>query len=315
VEGRIKKKLLILGVLWLLFMLAMTAAWYFMLIKPQTERMTKAENDLQARRTIANRMATALDEQKKSEDRLKYLDAQLFYFRQRYRSLPFGDIGTDPANLTDLQRANRINAWRRWLNEYYSDYYDSLRGSLISIAQETGVDINAGSPRIDAPPKAPEDLVIPPTGFFRPASNTNNGVLNITVTGSLDNILRFFTRVNYSPILMVIGNVKLDIAGGNNQGGQQGAPSGPPGATGQPNALLASNTTDPTQPPNLTATFTVTPYLLASGEGAKLQTGVANLAQPAAGTVPTGPPGSTPTGPPGTTPSGPPPSASPAPAP
>jgi hypothetical protein len=246
-------------------------------------------------------MAQALADLKKSEDRRAYLDSQLIYFRQRYRSLPFGDIGADAASVTEIQRTNRIASWRNWLNEYYSNYYDALRGSLVGIARETDVIINVPPLKIDAPPRAPEDVVVPGNGFFRPASNSNNGVLSATASGSLENIMRFFTRVNYSPILMVIGNVKIDVAGNNNsQGGQSGSPSGAPGASGQPNALLATSTTDPRQP-TLTATFTITPYLLASGEGAKLQTGVANLAQPATG----GPPGG-PGGPPGGPPSGPP---------
>jgi hypothetical protein len=151
-----------------------------------------------------------------------------------------------------------------------------LRATLVSVANETGVTINVAPPKVDAPPRAPEDVVIPATGFFRPTSNTANGVLNTTVTGSLSNIMRFFNRINYSPVLMVIGTVKLEDASTGASTGQSG--SGPETAV----ATTAGG------PNRIRATFSVTPYLLAAGQGVKL--GAATTA-PAAGGPPDGPPG------------------------
>ena len=82
---------------------------------------------------------------------------------------------------------------------------------------------------------------------------------------------------------MVIGTLKLDSANAaTTPGGQSGAPGSPDGtattvAVGEPNQI--------------TATFTVTPYLLAAGEGVNLTAGAAAApGAPAEGGPPTGPP-------------------------
>jgi hypothetical protein len=263
----------------------MIAAWFFALIKPLKETTAKTEKEYDDEAAVARTLQQRLDEKKKAEDRKIYLEGQLAYFRQRYRNLRFGDIGSDPGNLTDAQRSARIAAWRAQLNEFYAGYNNTLRATLVSIANETGVTINIAPPKVDAPPRAPEDVTIPATGFFRPTSNTNNGALNTTVTGSLSNIMRFFNRINYSQVLMVIGTVKLEDAstGGSTPQGGSGAATPVATTAGGRNPIRAS--------------FNVTPYLLAAGEGVKLGAGTA---APAAG----GPPGSTPTSPP----TGPPPS-------
>jgi hypothetical protein len=137
---------------------------------------------------------------------------------------------------------------------------------------------------VDAPPRAPEDLAIPANGFFRPTSNSNNGVLSVTVTGTLTNVMRFFNRVNISPILMVVGTLKLDSASGGTTPGGTGGFGGPPGSA--PAANVATG-----EPNQITATFTLTPYLLAAGPGVTLTAGGAAAATGAApGVPPTGPP-------------------------
>jgi hypothetical protein len=280
VEGRIKRNIYILIGVTILLLGGMIAAWYFALIKPIKERTERTVKSYDEEAAVANTLQQKLDDLKKAEDRKVYLEGQLAYFRLRYRNLRFGDIGTDPANLTEAQKGARIAVWRAQLNEFYSGYNDALRRTLVSVANETGVDINIPPPKVDAPPKAPEDVVIPATGFFRPTSNTNNGALNTTVTGSLSEIMRFFNRINYSPVLMVIGAIKLEdaSAGGTNagQGGSSGAPT------------PALTTADGQN--QIRATFSVTPYLLAAGEGVKLGAGTA----PAAGAPTTAPQGSSP---------------------
>jgi Na+-transporting methylmalonyl-CoA/oxaloacetate decarboxylase gamma subunit len=263
VEGRIKRNIYILIGVTFVLLVGMIIAWFVRLIKPLKERTATVQQQYTERKAVADTLPTKLAAQKQAEDRTVYLQGQLAYFRSRYRNLQFGDIGTDMATATPLQKAARIQAWRAMLNEFYAGYSNSLRTTLINVANQTGVTINIASPRVDAPPRAPEDLVIPANGFFRPTSNSNNGVLSASITGSLPNIMRFFNRINISPILMVIGTIKLDSA---NAGGGAGGAGGTPGAT---NVNLAT-TGEPNQ---ITATFTVTPYLLAAGSGVTLSAG------------------------------------------
>jgi hypothetical protein len=278
VEGRIKRNIYILIGVTFVLLTGMIAAWFFALIKPLKERTATTEQQYQARRAVAETLPTKLAAQKQAEDRQVYIEGQLAYFRQRYRNLQFGDIGTDPANLTPLQKAARIQAWRAMLNEFYAGYNNTLRTTLVNVANQTGVTINIAAPKVDAPPRAPEDLVIPANGFFRPTSNTNNGVLNASVTGSLTNVMRFFNRVNISPILMVVGTIKLDSA--NAGANTAGSPGG--GATEVTTAGAATG-----EPNQITATFSLTPYLLAAGPGVNLTVGSA-----AAGAAPgAAPPG------------------------
>jgi hypothetical protein len=267
VEGRIKRNIYILIGVTFLLLAGMIAAWFFALIKPLKERTAKTQQEYEARRAVAETLPAKLAAQKQAEDRRVYLEGQLAYFRLRYRNLQFGDIGTDMATATPLQKAARIQAWRAMLNEFYAGYNNSLRTTLVNVANQTGVTINIAAPKVDAPPRAPEDLVIPANGFFRPTSNTNNGVLNASVTGSLSNVIRFFNRVNISPILMVIGTLKLDSASAAATPGGQGGP--PNAATGTAATLAAGG------PNQITATFSVTPYLLAAGSGVTLSAGAA----------------------------------------
>lgn len=137
--------------------------------------------------------------------------------------------------------------WVRLLNEYFADYGLELRRQLIQAADEAGVVITT-SAKVDNPPQIPEQVTVPPSGFIKPVTG---GSLAVTTTGGADALLRFFERVNQAEILMGVGNVKLE------------------GTT-----------------PNIKASFTITPYLVASGESAVLPAGVS--AAPAEGTTPEG---------------------------
>jgi hypothetical protein len=121
--------------------------------------------------------------------------------------------------------------WIRYMNEYFSDFGLEARRQLIAAADETGVVINTQIV-VSAPPQNPEDLVSPPSGYLKPVTA---GSIGVTVEGKLPDILRFFERVNKSAILMSVGNVKLEGVS-----------------------------------PNIKATTTITPYLVAAGPSAQL---------------------------------------------
>jgi hypothetical protein len=142
-----------------------------------------------------------------------------------------------------VQKAARIVAWRRWQNEYFNDYGIVLRQELINVANATGVTINTAV-KVTAPPRAPEEVAVPAYGLFKPTG----GALSLTITGTLSDIMQFFNRINQSSILMLVDrNVRLEGYS-----------------------------------PEIKATFSVTPYLLASGPGVALGTGTAGAAAPAA---------------------------------
>ncbi len=125
----------------------------------------------------------------------------------------------------------RNRTWLGYMNEYFSDYGLAMRRQLLAAADETGVVLNT-SLKVDAPPQVPENVVAPPSGFLKPVSG---GTLTVEVTGGLPEILRFLERVNRSPILMTVGAIKLEGAS-----------------------------------PLIRATFTITPYLVATGPSIQL---------------------------------------------
>ncbi|PQV64907.1 hypothetical protein B1R32_103174 [Abditibacterium utsteinense] len=125
----------------------------------------------------------------------------------------------------------RNRTWLGYMNEYFSDYGLAMRRQLISAANESGVVLNT-SLKVDAPPQVPENIIAPPSGFLKPVMG---GVLTVDVTGTLPDILRFLERANRSPILMTVGAIKLEGAS-----------------------------------PLIKASFTLTPYLVATGPSIEL---------------------------------------------
>ncbi|HEX8465215.1 MAG TPA: hypothetical protein VF627_11410 [Abditibacterium sp.] len=154
----------------------------------------------------------------------------------------------------DLTDAGRTDrTWRGYMTEYSSGYGIAVRNELLQAAQDAGVTINT-SLKVDAPPQVPEAIVAPTSGFLKPVSGGN---LSIEAVGAFPDLLNFFERVNRSPILMTVGAVRLEGAS-----------------------------------PQITATFTVTPYLLATGPSIQLAGGApAPATDAAAGGAPGGPPG------------------------
>lgn len=133
----------------------------------------------------------------------------------------------------DLTDDGRRNAtWVGYMNEYFADYGLALRRELVQSADATNVTLDTKL-QVDTPPQIPEQVTAPNSGFLKPAVG---GALTVTVIGDLPSILRFFERVNRSAILMTVGSVKLEGTS-----------------------------------PFIKATFTVTPYLVASGPSIQLQ--------------------------------------------
>ena len=134
-----------------------------------------------------------------------------------------------PLDLTEAPgNGPRYQTFVRYLNEYSSGFGLQARAQLIRAADESGVLIDTNI-KVDAPPQNPEDVTSPPSGFLKPQT----APLDVSITGTFDALLRFFQIINHSEILMVVGNVKLEGVS-----------------------------------PEIKATFTITPYLMASGPSA-----------------------------------------------
>lgn len=226
---------------------AMVLVWKFKFYDPLLSELETTGVEFGKQETQAKKLDGALKGALLAQQRLDLASGELDYFRTRYRSLPM-----DLTESTVVGQGPRNATWRRYLNEYASDFGLAARSQLIRAADESGVQI-ATNIKVQAPPQNPEEVVAPPSGLLKPETEA----LGVTVTGTFDSILEFFKIINKSEILMVIGNVKLD------------EPS-----------------------PNIKATFTVTPYLLVSGASAQVavipgieaaQPGAAPAAPPAGG--------------------------------
>ena len=251
-----------------LLLIGMVAAWFLLLVRPQNDEIAKVRKNYDDRAVVAKTLGAELIHKAKAAEQKQYLDGQLAFLQTRYRSLFFDKLEGDGI----LADVNRDRTWRRWMNEYYSEFGVSARQELIAAADETGVIIKT-SIKVDAPPKVPEDVVPPASGFLKPTA-ASGGALGVTITGTFPDILRFLNRINLSPILMSVGNIKLDGYS-----------------------------------PTINATFTITPYLMS--RGTEITTSVAQPAAdaPAGGAPPGGAPG--PAGPGGGPPGAGPPGAGP----
>lgn len=241
-ETRIRRNNWILVIATFLILVVMCASWFFLLVRPQKEEMAKVEAEYTERKNKADDLQKALEAERQAKDKLEYLKGQTFFFRGSdenrrvnglYRRLYFGDIeGT-----TKMHEREQQEAWRAWMNEYHYTFGPALKAELESAAAEAGVGIAYSDIKVDDPPQMPEEVKgkIPPNGLLKPLSATNNGDLDVTVTGAFPNIMRFLERLNRSSILLVVGNIKLEGSS-----------------------------------PGLKGTFKLTPYLVASGKGAKL---------------------------------------------
>ena len=220
--------------------------------------IAKANTDYEANETAGKERGPNIKAQRIAERNLTFASQQTDVFRQRFRSLPF-NLPPEP------DAGPRIATWRRYLNEYNSDYGIELRRVLLQAADETDVVINS-SVKVSAPPLNPEDVVSPPGGFLKPLAS---GTVGVQATGSLPNVLRFLERINQSEVLLTTGaagsvGIKIEAA-----------------------------------PAGVRATFNIAPYLVATGPSAQLPAAIV-AAAPASGSA--SPSGSSPTTPGTTTP-------------
>ena len=278
-ETRIRRNIIILVVVTFLVLIGMSAGWFFVLVRPQREEIAKTETQYEELKQKAGTLDANLKAKQVAEDKLNYLKGQLVFFRGGetdrlaqglYRRLYFGEIeGDTPAN-----KAARDIAWRSWMNEYHYQFGPALQFELKRAEAESQVSLTMPAIKVDDPPQTPEAVKAPNNGFLKPLSATNNGSLSLTVSGTFQNILRFLENINHSNILMVVGNIKLEGYS-----------------------------------PTIKASFTVTPYLVAAGPGAKLAatSGAPAEGAPAEGAPPAdgaAPPGGAPPGAPPTPPAG-----------
>lgn len=253
-ENRVRRNTLILYGVSALGLVAIVLAFYFVFLRPQQEARAQVQETLSKQVAVAQRQEETVKAKRKAEDRLVQLNGQLQFFRKRYRGLYFGELGADYASENAIQRANREAVWRNWMNIYYSGLGPSLSQELVAVANATDVEINT-TVLIEAPPKAPEEVAPPANGLLKPVSSaavgaaapapapaggapatTTTGSINVDVTGSLPSLLSYFSRLNTTQTLMTIGAVKLETVS--------------------------------SVPTRIRATFTATPYLLATGPGA-----------------------------------------------
>ena len=258
-ENRVRRNIFILAGASALLLVGIVLAWYFVFLRPQQETRALAQKELSTQVAAAQGQKNAVIAKRKAEDRLAQLNGQMRFFRQRYRGLYFGQLGTDYASESAIERANREAVWRNWMNTYYSGLGPSLSQELIAVANRTGVQIDT-SVLIEAPPRAPEEVAPPSNGLLKPVSGGaagtrsrdraapaasapggasaagTGGSISVNITGTLPNILTYFSRLNTTQTLMNIGAVRLETVS--------------------------------SVPTRIRATFTATPYLLASGPGA-----------------------------------------------
>ena len=242
-DRKIRRNIYILIGLTVLALIGMVLGWYFVLVRPQRDALAAVQKTKIARAIEADKMQGELDKQKQAEDRKKYVEGQLIFFQNRYRNFRFAKLGDAASEVTTADKYPRLTLWRGLLDENFKEYGEALTAVLkhaesavppTPAPESKRLTFTFPGIKVSPPPKAPEDIVIPTSGFVRPLSDSG-GTMNVSVNGSFSQIQEFLRRINLEPILFVVGAIKLDGTS-----------------------------------PNITATFTLTPYLIAQGEGVTL---------------------------------------------
>lgn len=258
-EARIRRNIIILLVVTFVAIVGMCAGWFFVLVRPQREEIAKVDTQYQDFSAKAGQLKAAYGKQREAEDRLDYLTGEMAFFRGSDENRAMGGLYRrlyfyDPQAGTDVEKkAAQDRNWRAWMNEYHYAFGPAFLLEIIEARNATRVGVPLPKIEVDDPPQMPEQVKIPTNGFLKPLAATNNGTVELKVTGTFGNILRFMDKLNRSSILMVLGNVKLEGYS-----------------------------------PRITATFPVTPYLIASGPGAKISLATGGGDGDAAGPDPAG---------------------------
>ena len=250
-ESAIRNRIIAAAAIAFVLALILTLVWKLRFFDAVNAKLADTNTKYETANTSARKLEASLKAQRIAELNLDLSKQQVNVFRQRFRSLDF-DLSTPGA---------REATFRRYLNEYFTDYGIELRRELIQAADESGVIIQTAI-KVQTPPQNPEDVVAPPSGFLKPL---DGGTIGVSVVGTLPNILKFFERVNQSEILMTVG------------------------AASNVGVKLENSS------PTIKASFSLTPYLLASGPAAGVPAGAAPAAPaaPAGGTTTS--PGTSPT--------------------
>lgn len=271
-----KKFKIWLGVIWgvgTLLLIGIGAAWAMLLMKPENETLAQVNTELSTLKSTAEGLAAARQALAEAEAREVNVNKQLTFFRNRYRALDFRSW--KPGDTSAVNKAYEEAIWREQMREFSYNYGPRLMGELLGAAQSSGVTLTGWDNlkiAVQDPPKGPENLSIPPNGFYKP---TGDAALPLEIVGNLDQIQAFFKKIHQGQILMKVGN-SLRLSGSS---------------------------------PRITATFSVQPYLVARGEnvvlsavaapaagtgGAAGTAGTSSTGAPAIGAPPGGSPGSGP---------------------
>ena len=214
-EKKLKIQIIVTLVIAVLMVGGMVGAWAMVLVKPLTEEMKITSDALATAKGTAKKLADAKTALEDANVKEKRLGVQLAFFRNRYRSFDFKTWGVLPDTATEKEKKAYpqlgVDTWNRLMHESSYDYGPRLWGEIHGAAEASGVTITKlDDIRTEAPPKGPEDMGIPTNGFFMPTGPTP---LNITVTGTLDQLLTFLRRIHEGQILMKVGGgLKLDGA-------------------------------------------------------------------------------------------------------
>lgn len=294
-EAAIRRNIIIVLALTFLLLAGMIGAYGFGPYRGVQKKIADQEAIIEKNQAATNNAAFVKAQQSlvKAQQEQVTLATQLEFLQSRYHSL-YVDLGDSPADATspqNLKNAKLYLTFQRWQNEYYAEYGLILADELQRAIADSGVQFSGSTAGGGgAPSGAPSSFSGPPSGFRgQPGAGggaqgaatkqvpdivvspvtlpknpedcipltqaATNGLLqpvaplSFSVRGDLVNILRFFDLLTneQSQVLKTVSSIKLD---GNS--------------------------------PDITASFTVTPYLVLRGPSVKV-TAVGGGAPAAAG--------------------------------
>lgn len=236
---------IILG-LGFLLIVGMVAGFSMLLIKPENEKLAGSLAKLQALKTEAEPLAKNKLLLAEAEVQEVHLNAQLEFFRNRYRAFNYGPWDPAKPDTDKENKAYKETVWQDLMKEFSYEYGQRLESEIYGAAVRSGVEITKlDKIQIQDPPQMPEQLAMPSSGFFKP---TGPEPLDMEIVGTLDQVLSFFENIHKGTILTTVGpSLKL-----------------------QGSAF------------KVIATFSIQPYLVAKGKSLKLSGTAPAVAAPGA---------------------------------